>query len=253
MSIKRYIKDIRNMPLLTAEEEVELGRRIRMGDEDAVQRMIHSNLRLVVKVAHDFKHKLPFDDAVQEGNIGLRRAAELFDPDKGSRFANYAVFWIKQAIGKAIAEKEYTIRVPQSCNARLARIIEAEAAFIEAEGREPTADELSIAAGMRKCDVYRIKLCNVYTVSMQSVSHVGCPIEDLLAEETDDSEAIKEDLLNKLGVALVNLDTTDRLMLDYYFKEGLTLKQIAARCGCSHQKISNDVRAATLKLRAYLK
>jgi RNA polymerase primary sigma factor len=112
-SFQQYLKEIRVTPLLTAEEEIELSRRIHAGDKEARERMIKANLRLVVSVAKDFLNRgLPFMDLIAEGNIGLMRGIEKFDPEQGNRFSTYGIHWIKQAIRRALVNSSKTVRIP---------------------------------------------------------------------------------------------------------------------------------------------
>lgn len=112
-NLQQYLKEIRETPLLTAEEEIELARRIRKGDEAAREQMINANLRLVVSIAKDFLNRgLPFMDLIAEGNIGLMKGVEKFDPDHGNRFSTYGSHWIKQAIRRALVNSGKTVRIP---------------------------------------------------------------------------------------------------------------------------------------------
>ena len=138
-SLQLFLKDIGKVRLLTAAEEVELAKRIERGDLDAKQKMVESNLRLVVSIAKNYRNQgLPFLDLIQEGTLGLVRAAEKFDYRKGFKFSTYATWWIRQAIARALADKARTIRIPVHVVEKLNKIGRAERKLVTELGREPT-------------------------------------------------------------------------------------------------------------------
>src|SRR5277367_4093756 len=142
--IKIYLREIMQTPLLTAQEEIELAARFKMGDQKAREHMIRANLRLVVKIAHDYSHfGLPLMDLISEGNIGLMKAVERFDPTKGGKLSTYAAWWIKQSIKRALANQSKTIRLPVHLVDKISRMRKATALLQEELGREPTNDELA--------------------------------------------------------------------------------------------------------------
>ena len=139
-SLQLFLKDIGKVRLLTAQEEVDLAKRIERGDLDAKQKMVESNLRLVVSIAKNYRNQgLPFLDLIQEGTLGLVRAAEKFDYRKGFKFSTYATWWIRQAIARALADKARTIRIPVHVVEKLNKIGRAERKLVTELGREPTA------------------------------------------------------------------------------------------------------------------
>jgi RNA polymerase primary sigma factor len=158
-SLQLFLKDIGKARLLTAQEEVDLAKRIWRGDVDAKQKMVESNLRLVVSIAKNYRNQgLPFLDLIQEGTIGLVRAVEKFDYRKGFKFSTYAVWWVRQAIARALADKARTIRIPVHVVEKLNKIGRAERSLATALGREPTAEEIAdVVTGIDPDEVDSIK------------------------------------------------------------------------------------------------
>ncbi|MDP1849008.1 MAG: sigma-70 family RNA polymerase sigma factor [Solirubrobacteraceae bacterium] len=143
-ALQAFLKDIGKVRLLTAQEEVDLAKRIERGDLDAKQRMVESNLRLVAWVAKNYRNQgLPYLDLIQEGTLGLVRAAEKFDYRKGFKFSTYATWWIRQAIARALADKARTIRLPVHVVEKLNTIVRAERKLVTELGREPTPEEIA--------------------------------------------------------------------------------------------------------------
>src|ERR1700684_139041 len=143
-SIKIYLREIMQTPLLTAQQEIELAARVKNGDQKARAWMIKANLRLVVKIAHDYANLgLPLLDLISEGNIGLMKAVERFDPKKGGKLSTYAAWWIKQSIKRALANQSKTIRLPVHLVDKIARMRRVAMQLAEEFGREPTDEELA--------------------------------------------------------------------------------------------------------------
>jgi RNA polymerase primary sigma factor len=157
-ALQLFLKDIGKVRLLTAREEVDLARRIWRGDLDAKQKMVESNLRLVVSIAKNYRNQgLPFLDLIQEGTLGLVRAAEKFDYRKGFKFSTYATWWIRQAVARALADKARTIRIPVHIVEKLNKIGRAERKLVTGLGREPTAEEIAEVTGIEPDEVDSIK------------------------------------------------------------------------------------------------
>ncbi|MBW3592205.1 MAG: sigma-70 family RNA polymerase sigma factor [Actinobacteria bacterium] len=143
-ALQLFLKDIGRVPLLTAAQEVELAKRIERGDHSAKQKMIESNLRLVVSIAKNYRNQgLPFLDLIQEGTIGLVRAAEKFDYRRGFKFSTYATWWIRQAVARALADKSRTIRMPVHVVEKLNKLSRCERKLVAELGREPTCAEVA--------------------------------------------------------------------------------------------------------------
>lgn len=147
--MRTYMREIGKTPLLTPKEEVELAERIKEGDQEARNRMISANLRLVVKIAHDYSNfGLPLLDLISEGNIGLIKAVERFDPSKGGKLSTYAAWWIKQAIKRALANQSKTIRLPVHLVDKISKMRRITTQFVEQYDREPTDEEIAYEMGV---------------------------------------------------------------------------------------------------------
>jgi RNA polymerase primary sigma factor len=148
-SLKLYLREISKTPLLTVEEEIQLAARIKNGDSEARSHMIRANLRLVVKIAQDYSnYGMPVTDLISEGNIGLMKAVERFDPEKGGKLSTYAAWWIKQSIKRALANQSKTIRLPVHMVDKIAKMRRIATILTEALGREPTDEELADEVGL---------------------------------------------------------------------------------------------------------
>ena len=167
-SLRLFLKDIGKARLLTAQEEVDLAKRIERGELDAKQKMVESNLRLVVSIAKNYRNQgLPFLDLIQEGTIGLVRAAEKFDYRRGFKFSTYATWWIRQAVTRALADKARTIRIPVHIVEKLNQIGRAERSLTTALGREPTAEDIADATGIEPDEVEAVKLSARAPISLE--------------------------------------------------------------------------------------
>ncbi|OPZ73625.1 MAG: RNA polymerase sigma factor SigA [Verrucomicrobia bacterium ADurb.Bin474] len=168
-SIKIYLQEIAKTPLLTHEEEVSLASRIRKGDQEARNQMISANLRLVVKIAYDYNHfGLPLLDLISEGNIGLIKAVERFDPEKGGKLSTYAAWWIKQSIKRALANQSKTIRLPVHLVDKIANMRRITQRLTEELGREPADDEIAIEMGIPVNKVAHLKSVSVRPASLDA-------------------------------------------------------------------------------------
>jgi RNA polymerase primary sigma factor len=215
-SLQLFLTDVAKVPLLTAQDEVRLAKRIEQGDLAAKQRMIESNLRLVVSIAKHYRNKgLPFLDVIQEGTLGVVRAAEKFDYRRGFKFSTYATWWVRQAIARAVADKSRTIRIPVHLVEKLNKIGRAERKLIAEFGREPTTEEIAELTELETELVESIKRSAQAPVSLET------PIDDqeeselgeLIADETAESpyERAAESLTNEaLRGALAKLSYRER-------------------------------------------
>jgi RNA polymerase primary sigma factor len=190
-----YLDAIGRVPLLSAGEEVQLARRIESGDTAARERLVEANLRLVVAIAKQYRGLgLPLADLVQEGSLGLLRAAERFDWRLRRRFSTYAGWWIRQAIGRGIADRARTIRLPVHANVKLARIARTERALSARLGREPRRSEIADAAGLPGAEVERLMDAAQPVTSLSApVNDDGAELGDLLRDDVAPApEAVAE-------------------------------------------------------------
>src|SRR5439155_3076898 len=156
--LNRYLREIGRFPLLTPQQEIELANKIRMGDTAARERMINANLRLVVTIARDYTNLgLPLLDLISEGNIGLTKAVDRFDPTKGAKLSTYAMWWIKQSIKRALANQSKTIRLPVHLADKVSKLRRVSLQMRDNLGREPTDDELAEELGLGSEKVARLR------------------------------------------------------------------------------------------------
>ena len=202
-SLKLYLSEIGRIKLLTPEEEVQLAERIKNGDKQAREQMIKANLRLVVKIAHDYENiGLPLLDLISEGNIGLIKAVERFDPSKGARLSTYASWWIKQSIKRALANQSKTIRLPVHMVDKISKMNRAARLLQEQLGREPTDEELAEEMGISPEKVGWMRMAAVRPASLDAPvgDDVSDSFGDLVADEKADSprERFEEKAVSKL-------------------------------------------------------
>ena len=225
-SLQLFLKDIGKVRLLRAQEEVELAKRIERGDLDAKQKMVESNLRLVVSIAKNYRNQgLPFLDLIQEGTLGLVRAAEKFDYRRGFKFSTYATWWIRQAIARALADKARAIRIPVHVVEKLNKIGRAERKLLTELGREPAAEEIAEVTGIEPEEVESIKRSAQAPVSLEKPvgdeeeSEFGQFIADERAESPYERAA--EILTNEaLRDALEKLSYRERRVLELRYGLG---------------------------------
>jgi RNA polymerase primary sigma factor len=257
-----YMREIAQTPLLTQEEEVDLAAKIRAGDPEARSKMIRANLRLVVKIAHDYSHfGLPMADLISEGNIGLMKAVERFDPSKGGKLSTYAAWWIKQSIKRALANQSKTIRLPVHLVDKIAKIRRLSVSLSEELGREPTDDELAEEVG-----IPAPKLAQLRVASMRPAS-LDAPVSEEdskeLGETVGDEEAHSpleqlsdSNLIDELGGILGVLDERERRIITARFGlEGgnpKTLEEVGRRFGVTRERIRQLQNGALRKLRRAL-
>jgi RNA polymerase primary sigma factor len=255
-SLTLFMNEIGRYPLLTAEDEVELAKRIERGDARAKERMINSNLRLVVHNARRYTgHGVPMGDLVQEGVIGLNRAVEKFDWRKGFKFSTYATWWIRQACQRAIANQSKTIRIPVHVDERRGTLARARQRFEIAQGREPTLEELATAAGMSTQHAQEALAAVEASVSMdQPVGDGDAVLSEFFADpDSVDPEGAAVDAMRGVAVrkALEKLSERERRIIElrYGFAgETMALEAIGKELGITRERVRQLEREALAKL-----
>ncbi|MGI8597565.1 MAG: sigma-70 family RNA polymerase sigma factor [Thermoleophilaceae bacterium] len=259
-SLQLFLKDIGKVRLLTAQEEVDLAKRIERGDLDAKQKMVESNLRLVVSIAKNYRNQgLPFLDLIQEGTLGLVRAAEKFDYRKGFKFSTYATWWIRQAIARALADKARTVRIPVHVVEKLNKIGRAERKLVTELGREPTPDEIAEVTGIDPEEVDSIKRSAQAPISLEKPvgdeeeSEFGQFIADERAESPYERAA---EILTKeaLREALENLSYRERRVLELRYGLGgehpRTLDEVGRTFNVTRERIRQIENQSLKKLQS---
>ncbi len=258
-AIKLYLREIGQVKLLTPAEEIELAARIKRGDKKAREHMIKANLRLVVKIAHDYDGLgLPLLDLINEGNMGLMKAVERFDPAKGGKLSTYAAWWIKQSIKRALANQSKTIRLPVHLVDKISRMRRTALKLQEIFGREPTDEELGEELGLTAARVAQLRTASIRPSSLDAP--IGDDESNSFAEVVQDEKA--DDPYEKLEEKTVNLmleemlkrlDPREATILRYRF--GLdggterTLEEVGAKFGVTRERIRQIQNIALSKLR----
>jgi RNA polymerase primary sigma factor len=262
-SLKLYLKEISKTPLLTAEEEVLLAERIKDGDEKARTHMISANLRLVVKIAQDYSnYGMPVTDLISEGNIGLMKAVERFDPTKGGKLSTYAAWWIKQSIKRALANQSKTIRLPVHMVDKIAKMRRISVILAEALGREPTDAELADEVGLPHRKLALLREASYRPTSLDApindgeTTQFGEIISDERAENPLDMLTGKN-LHGELDGLLSILDDRERRIINERFgldgRQSMTLEEIGRDFGVTRERIRQLQNTALGKMRRALR
>src|SRR5256884_6922584 len=262
LGLKRYLQEIGQFPLLTPQQEVELAGKIKRGDAAARERMINANLRLVVTIARDYANfGLPLLDLISEGNIGLTKAVERFDPTKGAKLSTYAMWWIKQAIKRALADQGKTIRVPVHLGEKLAKMRRVSLQMSDDLGRAPTDEELGEEIGIASEKVARLKSVGIRPASLDAPIAENDSTE--FAEVIGDDEAQTpfellrdKNLLGEVEGLLEVLDPRERKIISQRFGldggEPKTLEDVGKDFGITRERIRQLQNIALAKLRRAL-
>jgi RNA polymerase sigma factor, sigma-70 family len=259
--LRLYLVQMSQYPLLSKEEEVALAKRIGTGDQEAKDALINANLRLVVSVAKHYANKsLPLSDLIQEGNIGLTRAAEKFDYTKGFKFSTYATWWIKQAVSRAVADQSRTIRLPVHVVESIRKIKNARRELLQSLGREPTEEEVAKALpGFTENDVAYYETLPLDTVSLDAPvgDEDSGQVEDFVKDDEEEEEVTEglenEDRYNLIreGLKQLNQREEEIIILLYGLEDGeaRSLEEVAKKYDLSRERIRQIRDAALAKMR----
>jgi RNA polymerase primary sigma factor len=253
-----YLREIRRIPLLTPSEEAELARRVRNGDQAALDELVRRNLRFVVSIAKQYANSgVPLDDLVNEGNMGLIRAAKRFDVDRGFRFISYAVWWVKQAILQYLGEQSRTVRLPLNKSAALAKVTRTSQRLGQELGREPTAEEIGKRLHLAPEDVEVV--LNMPTKQFSIDDPVEGNDNDFYVETLSDEmsqapdEAVAEATRNEdVATALAVLNPREQDILRRYFglgQEPHTLEEIGKVYQLTRERVRQIRDRAIWRLR----
>jgi len=258
-AIKLYLREIGQVKLLTPQEEIELAAKIKKGDKKAREQMIKANLRLVVKIARDYEGiGLPLLDLISEGNIGLMKAVERFDPKKGGKLSTYGSWWIKQAIKRALANQSKTIRLPVHLVDKISKMRRVGMKLQEELGREPTDEELADELGMTAARVRQMRLAAIRPASLDAP--IGDDDSNNFADVVEDENATSpyDNLEDKTVTGMLqdmvkHLDEREATILTYRF--GLdggsekTLEEVGEKFGVTRERVRQIQNLALKKLR----
>ena len=259
-AVEKYLQDISRLPMINAEEETVLAQKIRGGDtaeaKAALEKMVKSNLRFVVSVAKQYQHQgLTLSDLINEGNLGLIKAAQRFDETKGFKFISYAVWWIRQSILQALAEQGRLVRLPQNKIGTYNKANKAMMAFEQENEREPSVEELAGILEMSENDIASIIVTNVRHTSLDAPVHEAEDLSmgDLLTAANDtDENVIQDSLREEIRRILKSLSPRESEIVTAYFglegSDGPTIEQIGEKYDLTKERIRQIKERAIKRL-----
>ena len=257
--VKTYLKEIGQVPLLTAEQETELARAAQAGDEDARRHLSEANLRLVVSVAKRYAGRgLPFLDLIQEGNLGLMKAAEKFEPERGFKFSTYATWWIRQSITRAIADQGRTIRIPVHLVESINRVKKTAGDLLRKNGREPTVEEIAVRLDMEPARVRELLQLAQDPISLETPvgEEEDAHLEDFIQDEEAGvpvDEAGRQLLRRELFSVLKSLTPREErvIALRFGLEDGRarTLEELGKEFHVTRERVRQIEAKALRKLR----
>ncbi|MEK9949933.1 MAG: sigma-70 family RNA polymerase sigma factor [Verrucomicrobiales bacterium] len=257
-AFKLYLREIGQVALLTPDEEIALAVRIQKGDEEARDQMIKANLRLVVKIAHDYEGLgLPLLDLINEGNIGLMKAVERFDPTKGSKLSTYSAWWIKQAIKRSLANQSKTIRLPVHLVDKISKLKRTALKLQEALGREPTDEELGEEMEMDALKVARLRRAAIRPASLDSpIGDDNSTFAEIVSDEKAENpyKQLEDKTVNDMLYDLIKtLPHREATILEYRFGLDVcserTLEEVGEHFNVTRERVRQIQNLALSKLR----
>lgn len=259
-SLEKYLTEIGKIEMITPEEEAMLAKKIREGDEDALDKLTMANLRFVVSVAKQYQgHGLTLSDLINEGNVGLIKSAKKFDETKGFKFISYAVWWIRQSIMLAIVEHSRLIRLPLNKAGNVSKMNRMSNQFEQINEREPTAEEIAEVLHLKDSDVKEIILSNIKHISMDAPLNgefEDGSMADILEdknEDTPDKSLINESLKNEIATALKLLAPREAEVIAAYFGingyTAMSIDEIAHKFDLSRERVRQIKERAIRRLR----
>ncbi len=259
-SLEKYLTEIGKIDMITPEEEAVLAKKIREGDEDALDKLTMANLRFVVSVAKQYQgHGLTLSDLINEGNVGLIKSAKKFDETKGFKFISYAVWWIRQSIMLAIVEHSRLIRLPLNKAGNVSKMNRMSNQFEQINEREPTAEEIAEVLHLKDGDVKEIILSNIKHISMDAPLNgefEDGSMADILEdknEDTPDKSLINESLKNEIATALKVLAPREAEVIAAYFGingfTAMSIDEIAHKFDLSRERVRQIKERAIRRLR----
>lgn len=263
-SVRLYLREIGKIPLLSMEEELDLGKKVVNGDKKAKDKMVQANLRLVVSIAKRYSGRgLDFLDLIQEGNTGLLRAVEKFDPEKGFKFSTYATWWIRQAITRAIADQARTIRIPVHMVETINKVLRTTRRLTQELNREPSVEEIAEAMEMEPEKIeYVMKIKQDIASLDASVGRDGEDEDSVLGDFVEDEERVSPEdsaatqlLKEQLAVILATLSEREQKIVKMRFGIGggrpHTLEEVGAEFSVTRERIRQIEAKALSKLRKH--
>ena len=257
-SLEKYLQEIGREELISVEEEVELAQRIRKGDRKALEKLTRANLRFVVSVAKQYQnHGLSLPDLINEGNLGLIKAAEKFDETRGFKFISYAVWWIRQSILQAIAEQSRIVRLPLNQVGWVNKISKVLNQFDQENERRPSIDEIAASVELPEDKIEDALKVNTRHISMDAPLADGeeNSLIDILPNDDApmaDTELVMESLRNEINRALLTLSERERLIIEAFFginQPEMTLEEIGDKFGLTRERVRQIKEKAIRRLR----
>lgn len=258
-SLDKYLQDIGKEELITAEEEVQLAQRIKQGDQQALEKLTKANLRFVVSVAKQYQNQgLSLPDLINEGNLGLIKAAQRFDETRGFKFISYAVWWIRQSILQALAEQSRIVRLPLNQVGSLNRIRKESSKLEQKYERPPSADEIALSLDLPENKVESVLKITTRTVSMDAplTQDEDMSLLDVYVSDdnpTTDNELMRESLAREIQRSLATLTKKERDVINLYYgigmNHGLTLDEIAMKFDLTRERVRQIKEKAIRRLK----